>query len=182
MNLFEIQNNKLMYSPEALAIDPFKVLFERDKNKDKSKAIAELAALYYLVDYKSDFQNILDEQIRLKEIVSVLSDLGKDWKPDAEWVSAVEFYKNRQETPAIKLIKSAKVALHKIEIFFNSVDLHQTDKSGKPKHNAKQLLETVNKVSDSIEALNKMEEQAKREIEQKANKLRGGRDKGAFAD
>lgn len=182
MNLFELKDNKLIYSPEALALAPFKTIFDRDESKDKAKAIAELAALYYLVDFKSDFQNILDEQLRLKEVVSVLPELGKDWKPDAKWVDAVEFYKSRQETPVLKLIQSAKIGASKLEKFFNMVDLAAVDKSGKPKYNPKQLAETIKMMPDLTASLSKLEEQVKKEIEQKANQLRGGREKGAFAD
>lgn len=182
MNLFEIKDNRLIYAPEALALDVFKVLFDRDKAKDKAKAVAELAALYYLIDYKSDFQNILDEKERLKEIVSMLSELGKDWQPDAEWMNAVEFYKKLQETPSMKLVASSKNALGKLEKFFNTVDLTMTDKSGKPKYNPKQLAETVGTLPKLLTSINQLDEQVKKEIEQKNNKLRGGRDKGAFAD
>ena len=182
MNLFEIKNNKLVFSPEAIAIAPFKVLYEKDTSKTKERAVAELAALYYFVDYKSDFSNILEENTKLHEIVSIIPDLGKDWKPYLEWNAAVEYYKKIQETPSLKLISSARNGLSKIEKFFNSIDLQSVDKSGKPKYSAKQLLDTINQVPKAIESMNMLEEQIKKELEQKNNKLRGGRAKGDYAD
>ena len=182
MELFELKDNKLIFAPQALAINCFKALWDKDKSKHKEVATAELTALYFFCDYKSDFSNILDDTTKLKEITSIITDLGKDWKPDLDWNSAVEYYRKLQETPKLKLIGSAKNALAKIEKFFNTIDLHATDKSGKPKYNAKQLLETINQVPKAMESMDKLEEQAKKEIEQKNNKLRGGRDKGAFAD
>ena len=182
MNLFEIKNNKLIFAPETLGLIPFKTLFDRDKSKDKELAIAELTTLYFFVDYKSDFSNILDEQAKLKEIISVVSGLGKDWKPDAEWNAAVDFYKQRQETVSMQLIASAKVALNGLQKFFKTVDLTHTDKSGKPKYSPKQLSDTIGTLPKLIASINELEEQIKKEVEQKNNKLRGGRDKGSFAD
>jgi hypothetical protein len=182
MNLFEIKNNKLVFSAEAIAIAPFKVLYDKDKTKTKEVATAELAAIYYFVDYKSDFSNILEETAKLKEIISILPDLGKDWKPYIEWNLAVDFYKKMQETPSMKLINSAKSAIGKLEKFFNTVDLMQVDKSGKPKYSPKQLGDTIAMMPKLIDSISALEEKIKKEIEQKNNKLRGGRDKGAFAD
>jgi hypothetical protein len=182
MNLFELKNNKLVFAPVALSIAPYKKLYDNDSSKHKEKATAELAAIYYFIDYKSDFSNILEENAKLHEIISILPDLGKDWKPYQEWNDAVDYYKKMQETPSLKLISSARNGLAKIEKFFNAIDLQAVDKSGKPKYSAKQLLDTINQVPKAIESMNMLEEQIKKEIEQKNNKLRGGRTKGAFVD
>ncbi len=180
MNLFELKNNKLVISPESLALKPFKELWERDTTKDKSKAIAEISLVYYMSDYKSDFQNILDEKQRFAVVQQVL-DL-KDWKPDATIIDAMQLYKELQETPSMKILASAKNALSKLQNFFNIIDLGATDKSGKPKYNPKQLADTVAVLPKLIAGLNSLEDQVKKEVEAKNNKLRGGRDKGNFAD
>lgn len=182
MNLFELKNNKLVFAPEAIAVAPFKVLYDSDTSKHKEKATAELAAIYYFIDYKSDFSNILEENAKLHEIISILPDLGKDWKPYTEWNEAVEYYKKMQETPSMNLMKAAKLGIGKLEKFFQTVDLNSVDKSGKPKYSPKLLADTIAQVPKISETITVLEEKIKKEIEQKNNKLRGGRDKGAFAD
>lgn len=182
MNLFELKNNKLVFAPESLALAPFKSLWDNDTSKNKERAVAELSAIYFFVDYKSDFSNILDEQERLNQIRTVIPELGKDWKPTAEINTAIDFYKALQETPSMKLINSAKSAIGKLEKFFNTVDLMAVDKSGKPKYSPKQLSDTVTTLPKLITSITALEEQIKKEVEQKNNKLRGGRNKGAFAD
>lgn len=182
MNLFELKNNVVVFSPEALQLEPFKVLWDRDTSKNKSKATAELALTYFFCDYKSDFASILDEKDRFNTIFPIIPDLGKNYIPDQEVVNAIEFYRKLQETPALKLINSAKQGLAKLEKFLNTIDLSATDKSGKPKYSPKQLADTIAMLPKLLSGLSILEEQTKKEIEQKNNKLRGGKDKGAFAD
>ena len=60
MNLFEISEGQLQIQPEAYALRAFKVLWDRDKTKGKDKAIIELAFVYFMTDFKSDFTDVIE--------------------------------------------------------------------------------------------------------------------------
>lgn len=74
MELFEL--NKTTYdvdiNPNALLLKPFKVIYNRDRSKSKEKALKELAYVYFFTDIKSDYQYIVDEDLRSDEIVKDL--------------------------------------------------------------------------------------------------------------
>ena len=55
MKLFDIDNNKVIVHPEALLIQSFKLLWDRDKSKDKARALKELAYVYFMTDFKSPY-------------------------------------------------------------------------------------------------------------------------------
>ena len=89
MNLFEMNNGVLRIQPEAYALIPFKLLWDRDKSKDKNTALSELAYVYYMADYTSDFADIVDLEDRDKEVrkncirlTNWNTDKYRDWETD----------------------------------------------------------------------------------------------------
>lgn len=181
MNLFEIQNNALSFSPVALALEPFKKLWDRDKSKKKEKATAELAAVYYYADMKSDFSDILDNEEKLKQVLIYLPDLGESWEPDELFNQAVEFYKERSNTVTTKLLEDSQVGLNKIGKYLRNVDLLALDDKGRPIYNAKQYADTQKQLGDIIASHNKLEEQVKKEQISKKNSI-GSKEKNMFED
>ena len=68
MNLFELENNVVTFSPQALLIAPFKEIWDKDKSKGKEDAALKLAFIYYMSDERSDFIHILNTDDRIDEI------------------------------------------------------------------------------------------------------------------
>ena len=60
MNLFFISDNKILPTPETLLIKEFENIWNRDKTKTKDIALKELAYIYFISDYKSIYNNYLD--------------------------------------------------------------------------------------------------------------------------
>ena len=57
--IFDVINNVPIITPEALySISEFRVLWDRDKTKDKSKAQKEFAYIYHMADPKSIYANL----------------------------------------------------------------------------------------------------------------------------
>lgn len=181
MKLFELtEDYKVKLSEEAFTLIPFKKIIDKDKTKNKSKAIKELSYVYFFTDYRSIFANEVDEKKRTEEIRKHVG-LPEDWVPDETVKEAIQFYRERQESISLKLLRHAYKAVEKISQYFDSVDLTEHDKSGKPKYNAKQLAETIEKVGPIYEALKKVQLQVEKD-QQEAAQLRGGREKGMYAD
>lgn len=181
MELFEIKDDLVTFSPQALSLKPFKALWDKDKSKGKKKAIAELSAVYYYADYKSDFAEILDPQAKLETIQTVIVDLPKDWKPDSKFDEAVEFYKERQQTVTTILYDDAKSAIAKISSFLRDVDLQEKDDRDNFVHDIKKINDVIGGLPKTVETISKLEDLVKKEIQQN-NTLRGGHSKNTFED
>ena len=48
IKLFKYEGYSVAVEPEAIMLAPFKAIWDRDKRKDKSMAMQELAYIYYL--------------------------------------------------------------------------------------------------------------------------------------
>lgn len=181
MNLFEIKEDALTFSPQALALEPFAKLWNRDKSKGKAVAIAELSAVYYYADYKSDFKDIIDPLEQLDLIKSFVIGMPKKWKPDDDFDNAVAFYKDRQKTVSTVLLEKAKSTVTKISDFLDYVDLMEVDDNGKLVHDVKKIADTMGNLPKVIETINKLEEAVKKDIDHK-DSLRGGHTKSMMED
>jgi hypothetical protein len=181
MQLFELKDYNLTFSPQALSLKPFKALWDRDKSKDKKRATAELSYIYFFADYKSDFANILDPEDRTREIVTNLSEIKENWEPDAKVQEALDFYNERQKTITTVLLDNARHAVNELSQFLRNVDLELLDERGKPIYDAKKIADTISNLGRVVDSVNSLEDKVKREKDEAAT-MRGGRSKGLFED
>jgi hypothetical protein len=160
MNIFNLKNNKVIIDPDKLIIPEFKSIWERDKSKDKENAFKELTYVYMLVDFKSPYQAYPEDirEIKIKE------DLFKDknWKPDDLIKSACKKYYELIETPTLRMLNSARIAVEKLSNYF---------KVSNP--NDKSYTANLEKLGKIIESLDKLEEKVKKE-QTSETKVRGG--------
>ena len=91
MKLFEL--NRLTYeidiAPEALLLEPFKRLIDRDKSKTKDMAKKELALIYHYCDIRSDYSG-MENNTKLAQIIENLK-FSKGYTPDKLVKEAMEF-------------------------------------------------------------------------------------------
>ena len=167
MVLFELENGIVKFAPQALALKPFAALWKRDRTKDKKVAVAELACIYFVTDYRSDYSKYVDEETRYNEVREMI-DLPDKWKPDDKFQEAVELYKELQKTPAIKSLESARISLHKIDEFVRTVDLNEkNEKTGNPLYKPTDLMRMNKDLEGALDSLEKVEERVKKQIEKK---------------
>ena len=171
MELFKVVNDNVTFDPETLMLIPFRKIWDRDKSKNKTIALAELSTIFFYSDFKSDFYDMLDETEKLEQIKSYVVGLPKDWKPDEVFNEAVKFYKERSQTLSTKLLDSARKGVDKISKYLENVDLDKVDKQGKLLFNAKQFSDTIKGAGDMTESLNKLEQQVKKELTEKKNSI-----------
>jgi midasin (ATPase involved in ribosome maturation) len=172
MNLFEIKDYNVTFSPQALTLKPFKAIWDGDKSKDKNKAINELSLVFYMADHTSDFAYIVDEDIRLKEIIKNLS-LPKGYKVSKKIQDAIEFYKDHSQTVSSRLLSTARLAVHKIEEFIKDASITDT--------NLKKIFDSAKQLPELSETIDKLEDQIKKQQENKSN-ARGSITKAEFED
>lgn len=181
MKLFSLRNYALTVSEEAYALKPFKILWDRDKNKDKKIAIAELAYIFYMEDFRSDFSDILDDSERSREVI-INVGLPKSWKEDVFVEAARCFYKDRVESViSIQYLKDAKHAVGEMSKFFRNIDLSKVNRSGNFVYDISKVKTVLTDSASIIENLNELERIVKRDL-QEASNVRGDKPKSPFED
>ena len=134
MELFELKDNKVNIHPAAYTIGPFKPILKQAK----TKAIKEMAFIFFFTDYKSDFSDILDPKEKEQEVKKIV-ELPENWEPSPDVLKAIEFYKERQRTPSMHLLETALQFTEKLKKYYDEVDLNERDDKGKPIHNIQSL-------------------------------------------
>lgn len=179
MDLFQLDNFKLTISPEALSIGAFKALWDRDKSKNKNKAIQELSYIYFTSDYKSVYSSYTKGEKETEIIKDVITI--PNWKPDELVVKAIERYEELQKTPSMRLLEGVRQAIRKMIEYFEDVDLLEEDEKGKLKHDVSKVVRAIESSGKITESLKALEDRVKKE-QSEEGALRAGRSKGAFED
>lgn len=155
-DLITVSNNVVVPSAYALTINEFKGLKAQ-----------ELGAIYFYTDHRSPYA-VYEEQERMDKI-------GQDLKVKftAKVMGGVDKYKELSETSAIKLLKSARSSVAKLERYFETINLNVLDDHGKPIYHAKDLIMNLSNMGKVLNGLEELEEIVKKH-QQKDNPNRGG--------
>lgn len=179
IRLFHNEGYQVEVEPEALLLAPFKVIYSRDKSKGKSLAMQELAYIYYMGDPRSDYQYIIDEEVRSKEIIKGLGMPDK-WKPDVKVKHALEFYRSFKPVSA-GLLEDTRVAINKLREMLRSIDLNERDDKNKPVHTLSSITQTIKQIPALVKDLDEAERTLSKDIMQEA-KARGSQSKALGED
>lgn len=177
MNLFELKNYQLTFSPQALSLKPFRDIWDMDFSKDKELAIKELSYIYYMCDDRSDFMYELDELERSKNIIVDLQ-MPSGWRVSTEVDRAMEFYLENSKTTSTELLRSTRGVIKKISGFLDSLNPDERDKGGKLIFSISQIVSSVEKMPKLLKALNEVEKEVIKEKNIKAQS--GQRDHSVF--
>lgn len=156
MKLFKYEGFEVKIASEALTLKPFKKLWERDKSKNKERAISELSFLYFYCDPRSDYQYIVDKEDRL-DAVKAGEGFSEDWKPDALLKAAIDFY-STFDTPSAMLLRTATEAADKVQQTLR--DLNPEDTKGLKDYLSalKMIPEIASMIKDAEKAINEESE------------------------
>ena len=155
-DLITVSNNVVVPSAYALTINEFKGLKAQ-----------ELGAVYFYTDHRSPYA-VYEEEDRLARICQ---DLKVKFTPKVK--GAIDKYKELSETSAIKLLKSARSSVTKLERYFATINLNVLDDHGKPIYHAKDLIANLANMGKVVNGLEELEAIVKKH-EQKDNPNRGG--------
>ena len=103
VRLFEYAGYEVNVQPEALLLIPFQTIWDRDTSKGKNVAKQELAYIYFMADPRSDYQYLVDEEVRAAEIIKGLG-MPEGWRPDEAVQRALTFYTSSGYLNALFLI------------------------------------------------------------------------------
>ena len=176
IKLFKFESYNVTIEPEVLLLAPFKKLWDRDKSKDKSIAMQELAYIYFMGDPRSDYQYIIDEESRLEEVYKTNGLKKRKFTTDE--VKCIELYKQLTTTTSLELLKSLRLAVSAVQDELAATKETLSQLESKDKVNAlKSLTSTIATIPNLIKQLVETEKLVSKEIEETTRK-RGG-DKGS---
>lgn len=155
-DLLTVNNNVVIPSPYALTIKEFEKL-----------SVKELAFIYFFADHRSSYAAYDEEERKDK----LLEELKVKSTPNLH--AGLQKYRELADTHAIKLLKSARSAVNKLEKYFKDIDLTAMDENGKLIYQAKDLVANLSKIGEVIEGLDRLEELVQKQ-QAKDNPNRGG--------
>lgn len=179
MKLLKYEGYNLTFEPEILTLKVFKKLFIRDKTKDKSKFLQELGYIYFMLDPRSDYMYITDEDERSKAII-IGEGLSDTWKVDSILQDAMDYYKSFRPTSAL-LLEDTRVAVDKLREALRSINITETDDKGRPIYTLNTIVATIKQVPSLVKDLDDAERAISKEIVQN-DKIRGNVEKAMYED
>ena len=179
MRLLKYEGYNVTVEPEMLLIKPFKKIWDRDTSDNKAKALLEFGVIYFMCDPRSDYQYIVDEDIRLEEIKKA-EGLNAKWKPDKDLLDAMEYYKSVRPMAAL-LLEDTRAAIDKLRKFIKEINLYATDDKGKPLYSMDSYTRTIRQITELVKELNNAEKELNKDITQR-DKVRGALEKSIYED
>lgn len=179
VRLFKFEGYQVTVDPEALALAPFKALWQRDKSKTKNIAQQELAFIYFMDDPRSDYQYIVDEEERAKEVKQGLGMPDK-WEPDNVVKRARDFY-NSFKPASAGLLEDTKVAVNKLRQLLRNIDLEEKDEKGKPVYTLNTITATIKQIPGLVKDLDEAERTLSKDIIEES-RARGSQSKSLYED
>jgi hypothetical protein len=172
MKLINFIDYQVKVSEEALLVKPIRQLYNQDRTKNKEKFMQQMSYLYFMIDPRSTYGYITDEEERAKAIIEQ-EGLSEDFKPSSLLGEAMTAYKKHTVTMSAELLQSARKACNNVRAFLENIDLTDTDDKGKPKYQISAVTAALKNVTDLVPQLQELEKKVEQEV------VEQGRAKGA---
>lgn len=179
MKLIKIENYQLQVADEALLIKPIRKLFNQDRSASKEQFYKQMSYLYFMVDPRSTYSYILNEEERAKAIIEQ-EGLGSDFKPSQLLLEAMEIYRKHTITPSQELLSAALIAANTVSIFLkNPKILSEEDDKGRPKYQISSITTALKNVEGIVSSLQNLQKKVESELVEQDN-ARGSRELTIF--
>lgn len=177
MKLFKYEGYKVVISEEALSLKVFKQIWNRDKSNNKDRALSELSYVYFMVDPRSDYQYIIDEEERSKAIIEG-EGLSNKWKPDKLVKEAMQFYSSFKPTAALLLDDTRAM----IEGYRKKLRQLTSDMTELDVKEIKALGDIIKIIPTLVKDLDAAEKSITAELKNSNGKVRGQKEKSILED
>ena len=185
-NLFYLDHDyEVQIRPEALSLLPFKAVM--DKHLEKKYGIAELTYVFHMIDYRTDYDDLVDLEERSKTILTNLVYADKITIDDITR-EAIKFYDDRQPSITLKHLQTVKRSLKGLQDALDAIDMTQKVISSDGEISEaydtmalKRIADIITTSPKIIAAIKDMEKQVKTEL-QESNAHRGSGEKSIYED
>jgi hypothetical protein len=173
--MFTLKDGNPVIEAKALFIPEFKKIWDRDKSKDKARATKELAYVYFMADYLSEY-NIYG----VEKAVMIGREMMDDqkYKPDVAVQEAIVKYEAMQETYSMRYLKNVRETVDSLMEFYGELSFKKGDDANK--YNPKALTTALKDVELIVEKIEKWEKKVRGEDDNM--QIRGGGQVGLFED
>ncbi len=179
MKLITIESYQLKIADEALLVKPIRKLFNQDRSASKEQFYKQMSYLYFMIDPRSTYSYILNEEDRAKAIIEQ-EGLDADFKPSALLEEAMEVYKKHTITPSQELLNAALIAAHTVSDFLKRPDiLTDVDDKGKPKYQISSITTALKNVEGIVSSLQNLQKKVESELTEQS-KTRGSQELTIF--
>lgn len=181
MKLIKIENFQLTIADEALLIKPIRKLFNQDRSASKEQFYKQMSYLYFMIDPRSTYSYILNEEERAKAIIEQ-EGLDKNFKPSPLLLEAMEVYRKHTITPSQELLNAALVAANTVSTFLKNPDiLNEEDDKGRPKYQISAITTALKNVEGIVTSLQNLQRKVESELTEQS-KARGSQELTIFDD
>lgn len=180
MHILEFKDFEVVPTQEAFLIKPIREIYNADRTKSKEKFMQQMSILYFLVDPRSSYSYIIDEEERLLEILAQ-EGLPPSYKIDDKLQAAIDIYKKHVITSSYLLLQDTRIAIDKVRHFLREVDLNLLDDKGKPVYTVSTITSALNQIPKLAKELIEVEKIVSKEIEEQG-RARGGAHKKLMED
>lgn len=176
MRLLKYEGYRLTFEPELLALKVFKDLYNKDRSRDKSNFLLNLAFIYFYCDARSDYQYIINPTDRMKAIIEG-EGLGKDFKIDKTLQAAIDYY-NSFKTTATLLLEDTRAMVDGYRKTLKEMTASMETMEVK---DIKAIGDIIKLIPSMVKDLDAAEKAVTKELMQE-DKIRGTAEKGMFED
>lgn len=181
MKLIKIENFQLTIADEALLVKPIRKLWNQDRSASKEQFYKQMSYLYFMVDPRSTYSYILNENERAKTIIEQ-EGLDKNFTPSPLLQEAMEIYKKHTITPSQELLNAALVAANTVSTFLKNPDiLNEEDDKGRPKYQISAITTALKNVEGIVTSLQNLQSKVENELTEQS-KARGSQELTIFDD
>ena len=181
MQLFQLKNYNVIFEPITMTINEFKAIKESN-GEDEALTLKEISYVWFFADIRSDFQNIINEEDRMFNIMESIN-LPEGWRPSDFVLRAIVFYKSHNKTPSSGLYEASVISAQFIEEQLKSPNtlLDKTDSKGNNMYKLTDVTRLLKDVPDIMKKLHDARLQVIKEIEAQSS-LKGAKSKAMFED
>ena len=187
MDLFEMVNGHVFPSVHALLIEPFKTIWEDDNSPGNEESIRIFTYIELLCSPKKSnaFFGYSEEERPAKVKQEVW---GEEPPFDAETtimiIKGVEKYKEllHNSSPSYSMFEAATAANDNLKTFLKNFDPNKRTASGALVLKPKDIFEAINKIPESMKAMELARIKINQEIAQEDSKTRNQREPGRYED
>lgn len=179
IKLFRFEGYTVNVEPEAIMLAPFKAIWDRDTTSTKSIAMQELAYIYFMDDPRSDYQYLIDDEVRMHEVIQGLG-MPEGWAEDDVIKRARTFYKSFKPTSA-GLLEDTRIAVNKLRELLRNIDLEEKDDKNRPVYTLNTITATIKQIPSLVKDLDEAERTLSKDIIQES-RARGSQSKALGED
>lgn len=174
MKLVKVENYELKVEDELMLLKPFRKLYNQDRSQSKGRFYDFLMVLYYVYDLRSDFQYIIDEKERIKEVCK--SNGIEEYRFSPLEKECIELYQKMSISSSSLLLQSTRACVEKVRKFLEEdADPNKMDDKGRPMFPINTIVSAIKQIPQLAKDLKDAEEALNKEIKENG-KVRGSQE------